>query len=339
MSTSDILSQDEIDALLGGVEEGDVETETAPAVAAEEVPAYDFTSQDRIVRGRMPTLDMVNERFARRFRASLYEMLRNSPDLACAGVRTLKYGEYVNSLFMPTSMNLIRMHPLRGTALLTFDPEFVFTVVDNFFGGVGRFRNKIEGRDFTTTETRVIKRLIEHAFVDLREAWAPVLPCEFELQGSEVNPHFANIVAPSEVVVVSTFTIELEGGGGELHVAQPYQMIEPIRALLDSTVKTEHDERDERWRSSLREELEGAEVELSSTLARATLSLRELLACSDGSVVPIEMPETVVVCAEDVPVLRGRYGVSDGQLAVRVEEMIKHTRQDLVACPSEVRDE
>jgi flagellar motor switch protein FliM len=231
MATNDILSQDEIDALLHGVEDGDVSTKDD--LPPGEARKYDFTSQERIVRGRMPTLEMINERFARYFRISLFNMLRRSAEIAVVGIRMMKFSEYVHSLYVPTSLNLVRIRPLRGTSLFVIDPKLVFMLVDNFFGGEGRFYTKIEGREFTPTETRIIQMVLNAVFTDLKEAWAPVMKLDFEFQNAEVNPQFANIVSPTEVVVVSTFDVELDGGGGQLHVTMPYSMIEPIREHLD----------------------------------------------------------------------------------------------------------
>ncbi len=196
MSVNDLLSQDEIDALLHGVGSGDVDTDADAGLPGGEAQHYDFTSQDRIVRGRMPTLEMINERFARHFRISLFNMLRRSAEISVGGVQMLKFAEYVHSLFVPTSLNLVKVKPLRGTALFVVDPKLVFLVVDNFFGGDGRFHTKIEGREFTPTEVRVIQMVLQLAFRDLREAWSPVMQVEFDYINSEVNPQFANIVSP-----------------------------------------------------------------------------------------------------------------------------------------------
>ena len=231
MAVQDLLSQDEIDALLHGVDDGLVETEVEATPGS--VKSYDLTSQDRIVRGRMPTLEMINERFARYTRISMFNLLRRSADVAVGGVQVMKFGEYVHSLYVPTSLNLVKMKPLRGTALFILDAKLVFKLVDNFFGGDGRHA-KIEGREFTPTELRVVRMVLEQAFVDLKEAWQAVLEMNFEYVNSEVNPAMANIVSPSEVVVVSTFHIELDGGGGDLHITMPYSMIEPIREMLDA---------------------------------------------------------------------------------------------------------
>ena len=229
MSGKDLLSQDEIDALLHGVDKGDVETATEDEVADGDAVTYDFASQDRIVRGRMPTLEMINERFGRLYRTSLFGMLRRSADIAVSGVQMIKFSEFVHSLFVPTSLNIFKLNPLRGKALFIYDPRLVFGVVDCYFGGKGRFHNKVEGREFTPTETRVIQMMLELAFADLTEAWNPVLRVEFEYLNSEVNPQFANIVNPSEVVVITSFHVDLESGSGDFHICLPYSMLEPIR--------------------------------------------------------------------------------------------------------------
>ncbi len=335
MAVNDVLSQEEIDALLHGVDSGDVETgQDEPP--EEGVRPYDFASQDRIVRGRMPTLEMVNERFARHFRISLFNMLRRTAEISVGGVQLLKFGEYVHRLYVPTSLNLVRIKPLRGTALFVIDPKLVFTVVDNFFGGDGRFPAKIEGREFTPTETRIIKIVLEHAFRDLREAWAPVLPVEFEYLNSEVNPQFANIVSPSEVVVVSSFQVELDGGGGELHVTLPYSMIEPIRELLDAGVQSDRTEADERWAEALRYGVRDSLIELTSTLVETTLSLREVVDLKPGDIITVDLPEEVELCAEGVPLFRGVYGIANGKHAVKITGRVERPpelRASVLALP------
>ncbi len=223
MAFDDLLSQEEIDALLHGVDEGKVETGGDYPLPEGDIRSYDFSSQDRIVRGRMPTLDMINERFARYFRISLFNLLRRTAEVAIVGTQVLKFSEFIRSQFVPTNLNLIRFKPLRGRALIVMDPTLVFTAVDNYFGGSGRFYNKIEGREFTPMEMRVIRILLELAFKDLREAWKPVMEIHPEYIHSEVNPQFANIVSPSDIVINATVHIELEGGGGIfiLHCPMP----------------------------------------------------------------------------------------------------------------------
>lgn len=320
MSDEKILNQDEIDALIHGVDTGAVQTE--PVAIPGEARSYDFNNQMRIVRGRMPTLEMLNERFARLFRVSLYNLLRRTPEISVGPLQMKKFSEYVHTLHVPTSLNLVKISPLRGTALLVLDPKLVFAVVDNFFGGNGRHA-KIEGRDFTATEQRVIHMLLRNAFSDLREAWSHILQIEVEYLQSEINPHFANIVSPSEIVVIASFHVELDGGGGDMHVTMPYSMIEPMREVLDAGVQSDRVDHDERWMISLRDEIDDAEVEISTQLARATVSLAELLNFKSGDVIPCDFAGKVTLLAERVPVFRGTFGLSRGQQAVKIEERIR----------------
>jgi flagellar motor switch protein FliM len=324
MSANDLLTQDEIDALLHGVSAGDVDTDSEAITDEDGTSAYDFTSQDRIVRGRLPTLEMINERFARYLRISMFNMLRKTSEISVGGVQMLKFSEYVHSLFVPASLNLVKIEPLRGTGLIVFDPKMVFSLVDNFFGGEGKFHAKVEGREFTPTEQRIIQIMLKTVFTDLIEAWGPVMKVDFKYLNMEVNPHFANIVSPSEVVVVSTFHVELEGGGGDIHVTMPYSMIEPIKDILDAGVQSDLDELDERWSQSLKKEMLGAEVELTSTLTRLDLPLRHIRSLKAGDILSIEIPDEITATVESVPVFKGVFGTSNGQCAIKITNFINN---------------
>lgn len=315
----DLLSQDEIDALLHGVDDGNIDT--GGEVDVKGVSSYDLTSQDRIVRGRMPTLEMINERFARYTRISMFNLLRRTADISVGGIQIQKFGEYVHTLYVPTSLNMVKFRPLRGTALVILDAKLVFKLVDNFFGGDGRHA-KIEGREFTPTELRVVQMVLDQAFVDLREAWKAVKPIDFEYINSEVNPAMANIVSPSEVVVVSTFHVELDGGGGELHITMPYSMIEPIREVLDAGLQSDMDERDERWVRSLREDVMAAEVDLECDVVSREVTLRDIVDLRPGDVIPVHMPASSVLTANGVPMFRVVLGRSKDQLALKIVEVI-----------------
>ena len=326
---AEILNQDEIDALLKGGDDGAVAIEPPPDEPGK-AKVYDLATQVRIVRGRMPTLEMINDRFARLFRVGLYNMLRRTPEISVAPVRVQKFTEYTQNLHVPSSLNLIKINPLRGSALLTLDATLVFAIVDNFFGGNGRYA-KIEGREFTLTEGRIVQMVLREAFADLTEAWSVCTPINIEYLNSEINPHFANIVSPSEIVVVTAFRIELEGGGGELHVTLPYAMIEPIRDLLDSGVQSDRMERDESWNKTLRAEIEEAEVELVPVLGHTTLTLGRLGDLKPGDVIPCDFDGEVTLLAEGVPVLRGGFGISRGQQAVKVSQRIGRRKQPILS--------
>lgn len=321
-SDEEILSQDEIDALLHGVDSGAVDTDPVPSRPGE-VQQFDLATQDRIVRGRLPTLEMINERFARAFRISLFNMLRRSPELNVVGVENQKYAEYLQTLYVPSNLNMVCVRPLRGTALIVFEPRLVFTLVDNFFGGDGRYQTKIEGREFTPTEMRVVRLLLDKAFTDLIEAWAPVMDIEFEHVQSEMNPHLATIVSPSEVVVVSRFHVELEGGGGQVHVTLPYAMLEPIRELLDAGIQSDRKERDEGWAAALREQIKDAEVDVSSVLLQKRMKLGELVRLKAGDILPIDLPPEVALQVEGIPTFRCQFGNSRGNNALQIKGVIR----------------
>ncbi|MEM7466969.1 MAG: flagellar motor switch protein FliM [Pseudomonadota bacterium] len=325
MANEDLLSQDEIDALLSGVDNGDVETEEEASSGTADADRFDFSSHDRIVRGRLPTLEMINERFARNLRTSLFDLLRRSPEIAVEDIQNLKFGDYVQSLVTPSNLNTVSFAPLPGSALLVFDPKLVFALVDSFFGGDGSRQSKVDGREFTATETRLVQKVIESIFVDLKEAWAPVLDVEFARLGSEINPQFANIVTPSEVVVISSFKVDLEIGAGELHITIPYSMLEPIRELLDAGVQSDANGKDDRWGIRLRDEIRTASIKIESTLTKTKLSMRQVMNMRPGDVIGIDLPETVIARVGDVPVFKAKYGSSRGNCALRVVEMVNHS--------------
>ncbi len=317
---ADLLSQDEIDALLHGVDSGAVETEVPPPEPGE-ARSYDFASQDRIVRGKLPTLEMINERFARTWRIGLFNLLRRSADLSVRGIDLVRFGEYMHSLQVPTNLNLVKMKPLRGTGLVVYEPRLVYTVVDNFFGGNGKFHTRIEGREFTPTEMRVIQLLLKQTFADLVDAWAPVMPVEFEYLNSEVNPHFANIISPRDYIVVSRFHCELEGGGGEVHVALPYSMLEPIREQLDAGVQSDRIEKDAGWTRAMHAQLQEAMVEVSSTIARRQISLRDLSRMKVGDIIPIDLLPVAPVHVEQMQLFSGEFGIHNGRNAIKVTQV------------------
>lgn len=321
---SDLLSQDEIDALLHGVDEVvEEEVDASEPGDGSRTMQFDFSSQDRIVRGRMPTLEMVNERFARHMRISLFNMMRRTAEVSINGVQMIKFGEYVHTLFVPTSLNMVRFRPLKGTGLITMEARLVFILVDNFFGGDGRYHAKIEGREFTPTERRIIQMLLKLIFEDYKEAWAPVMDVSFEYLDSEVNPAMANIVSPTEVVVISSFHIELDGGGGDFHVALPYSMLEPIRELLDAGVQSDKEDTDLRWSKALRDEIMDVKVDLTTRMLDVDLTLRDIMELKAGDIIPVDIPAHVTVMVEDLPTFRAKVGRSRDNVALKIIEKIK----------------
>lgn len=286
--SADFLSQDEVDALLKGVS-GEADEPEPVGEAADGPRSYDLGTQERIVRGRMPTLELINERFARYLRIGLFNFMHRSTDISVGPIRVQKYSEFIRNLVVPTNLNLVAAKPLRGTSLFVLDPNLVFLVVDNMFGGDGRFHTRVEGRDFTPTEQRIIQGLLGVVFTEYARSWKPVFDISFEYIRSEMNSQFANIATPSEIVISTTFSLEFGGTVADMHICFPYSMIEPIRDLLYSTMQSDQLSTDQRWIVMLRNQLKNAEVEIAAQLATTTVTLNQILKMKSGDIIPISI--------------------------------------------------
>ena len=317
------LSQEEVDALLKGVN-GDQDDVSVPEDTTG-VRTYNLATQERIVRGRMPTLEIINERFARLLRVGLFNFLRRSAEVSVGSVRVSKYSEFIRNLVVPTNLNLVHMKPLRGTALMVFDPGLVFLLVDNLFGGDGRFHTRVEGRDFTQTEQRIILRILDIVFEAYTKSWEPVFPVEFEYIRSEMNTQFANIATPNEVVVSSTFTVELGSVSGQIHFCMPYSMIEPIRDALTSSLQGEALEIDKRWIRLMTQQIQVAEVELVAVLGTGRATFDGILNMKVGDIIPLNVTEQIQATVDGVPVMDCTYGILNGQYALKVEKLIANS--------------
>jgi flagellar motor switch protein FliM len=319
--TADFLSQDEVDALLKGVT-GESDEPEAAADTGDGVRTYNVGTQERIVRGRMPTLELINERFARYLRIGLFNYMHRTTEISVGPIRVQKYSEFIRNLVVPTNLNLVVAKPLRGTALFVFDPNLVFLVVDNMFGGDGRFHTRVEGRDFTATEQRIIQGLLNVVFAEYARSWKPVYDLTFEYIRSEMNSQFANIATPSEIVISTTFSLEFGGSAAEMHLCFPYSMIEPIRELLYSSMQSDQLSSDKRWIVMLRKQLKDADVEIAAKLATTTVTLGQILKMKAGDIIPINIPEKIIAQVDDVPLMECRYGQQGGQYALKIERFI-----------------
>jgi len=322
------LSQDEVDALLHGIT-GEAAVASAPLPTDGVLPVFKLGTDDHVVRSRMHTLEVINERFARHLRGALLTFMRRSADISVGAVQIQKYGEFIRHLPVPANINLMLMKPLRGTALFVFNPKLVFLVVDNLFGSDGRYLVRVEGRDFTQTEQRIIKRLLNLTLDSYGHAWRPVYPLDFEYVRAEMHARLANIVSPNEVVINTTFQIEFGPIGGALNVCIPYSMIEPIRDLLTNPLQGEV-EVDKRWVKQLSQQVKSADVELKAPFQNFQSTIGQLLKLKVGDVLPIEIPEAIVAQVNGVPVMECGYGTSNNRYALRVQKMINHQDRNSV---------
>ncbi|MFW9621199.1 MAG: flagellar motor switch protein FliM [Macromonas sp.] len=320
------LSQDEIDALLEGV------TGESQKLAKEEIQQggirnYDLTSQERIVRGRMPTMEVINERFARNFRVGLFNFIRRSPEISVGTVQVQKYSMFLRELVVPTNFNIMAVRPLRGNGLVVCEPTLLFGVIDSLFGGTGKFHTRIEGRDFSPTEHRVINRLVEVVAEEYKKAWRGVYPLELVYQRSEMQPQFATIATPSEIVVSTSFTLEIGDLTGSLHVCIPYATLEPIRDLLYSTVQGDSIEVDRRWVKLLSQEIQAADVEVVAELARTEATIEQLLALKVGDFIELDRERIIKASVDGVPIFDCEYGTHKDKYALKVSNIIRSNEQ------------
>jgi flagellar motor switch protein FliM len=316
-----ILSQDEVDALLQGItgESQKLEHDDTPK---EGIREYNLANQERIVRGRMPTMEIINERFARNIRIGLFNFIRKSPEVSVGGIKVQKYSAFLREIVVPTNFNIMAIRPLRGSCLVVCDPTLVFAVIDSLFGGGGKFHTRIEGRDFSPTEQRIITRLIEVIGAEYKKAWRGIYPVELDYQRSEMQPQFATIATPSEIVVCTSFTLEIGDTSGTIHFCIPYASLEPIRDILYSSIQGDSAEPDRRWVNLLKQQIQSAEVELVAELAQAPATVEQLLAFKPGDFIELDLNQLIQAKVDGVPVLESYYGTSNGKYALRVEQML-----------------
>lgn len=324
MAYESFLSQDEVDALLAGVT-GEDDSQEQKNEPQDGVRSYDLGSPDRVVRRRMQTLELINERFARHLRSLLLNFMRRSADITVGSIRVQKYSDFERNLPVPSNLNMVQMKPLRGTALFTYDPNLVFLVIDSLFGGDGRYHTRVEGRDFTTTEQRIIRRLLNLTLESYGRSWEPVYPVTFEYIRSEMHTKFASITGSNEVVVVTPFHIEFGATGGDLNVCLPYSMIEPVRDLLTRPLQeTALEEVDQRWMHQLSRQVRSADVELVAEFAHVDTTIGKLMRMKRGDVLPLDIPQTVMAQVNGVPLMECSYGSFNGQYALRIQQLLTH---------------
>jgi len=321
---SKVLSQEEVDALLKGLVDGEIETESDKSPLEAGITPYDFTSQERIIRGRMPTMEVINEHFARAFRISLSMILRRTVDIQTNFVQMLKFGEFLRSLPLPSSFNIYKMDPLRGQSLMVVDSKLVFALVECFLGGSAKTRFKIEGRDFTGIERRIIQKVVLMAFQDFEKAWAPVHPVKMNFIRVEINPMFVGIATPNDIMVISKFQVEMEQTDGFIFMCMPYATIEPIKGKLYSGFQSEQLEQDNRWTSRIQEQVQDMEVEVVVELASTMMRAKEILDLATGDVILFNkwLNDSLLGKVEGVPKFTGHAGQTHNAKAFKINKML-----------------
>lgn len=329
MTYQSFLSQDEVDALLAGVIGDSNQAGTDALETVGGVRPYDLASPDRVIRHRMQTLELINERFARRLRSTMLSFMRRNADITVGSIRIQKYSDFERNLPVPSNLNMVGLKPLRGISLFTFDPNLVFLIIDSLFGGHGRYNTRIEGRDFTTTEQRIILRLLELTLDSYCSSWEPVYKVEAEYIRSEMHTKFANISSGNELVVVTSFNIEFGAQGGNLNICLPYSMIEPVRDLLIRPLQDSgNNEIDQRWTQQLTRQVRSAEVDLVAEFLKINLNVRDLLGLRVNDVLSVDIPDTLTAHVDGAPILEGSFGTFNNKYALRVQKFLANTDPD-----------
>lgn len=321
------LSQEEVDALLEGVT-GESQKTVEEAAEHGEVRSYNISSQERIVRGRMPTMEIVNERFARNLRVGLFNFIRRSPEISVGPVSVQRYSAFLRELAVPTNFNIVAIRPLRGSGLIVCEPALVFGVIDTLYGGIGKFQTRIEGRDFSATEQRVINRMVDVITTEYKKAWKGIYPLELDYQRSEMQPQFANIATPSEIVISTSFQLEIGDITGAIHFCFPYATLEPIRDVLYSSTQGDSIEVDRRWVTVLTREIQAAEVTMVAELARADATVEQLLALKKGDFIELDRMPRIQATIDGVPIFECQYGTHNSKYAIRIEKPLRGNDQN-----------
>ena len=316
------LSQEEVDALLEGVT-GESQKEVEEAAQKGEVRAYDMSSQERIVRGRMPTVEIVNERFARNLRLGLFNFIRRTPEVSVGSIAVQRFGAFLRELAVPTNFNIVAVRPLRGNGLIVCEPSLIFGVIDTLYGGNGKFQTRIEGRDFSATEHRVIGRLVNVIIEEYKKAWKGIYPIELEFQRSEMQPQFANIATPSEIVISTSFQLEIGEIAGSIHFCIPYATLEPIRDVLYSSTQGDSIEVDRRWVNVLKREIQAVEITMVAELARTNTTVEQLLAMKAGDFIELDRAPHIQATVDGVPLFECQYGTHNAKYAVRIDKSLR----------------
>ena len=318
-----VLTQEEIDALLSGLEGGEVDTTPEPP-KEEGVRPFDFRHYSVSTRIKIPGFEVINEHLARGLRMGFSTLLREIVEVNSEPIQMERFRDFLNRIPVPTSIHIFRLEPLRGQSLLVIDAPLVFAFVERFLGGGERKLIKVEGREFTTIEQRLIRRVVDHIFQELERAWKGIQPVKAKYVRGEVNPQFARVLQPEEIVVVCNFEVDIEGISGKIAFCYSFGTLQPIKSKLYAPYQVE-ETTDPYWQKQLEEIVFSAEVELKVYLGHATLKIRDLLSLEPGDVLVLEekMNEPLTVTIEDIPKIKGELGVYRKYKAIRVQEFVQ----------------
>lgn len=291
----------------------------------ESVESYDLMNQDRIMRGKMPMLEVIHDKFCRDFRTSLSLDLRKMVDIEASTIELVKFREFLHKLPTPSCMSLFNMEPLTGSGLVTFDPEFIFLMVDIFCGGMGSLQFKVEGREFTSIEQGIVKKVVERSLMEWAKAWKPLHEVNVQFSRTEINPQFVNLAHPTEIIVIFKSNVDVEGTRGWMQVILPYAMIEPLRTKLSKGVVGDRVELEKLWRQNMQQKIIESMVEMTGVLGKVKMDIGNLLDMQVGDIVELNtaLDEPVIMEVEGEEKFLARSGVCRGNKAIQIMDAIE----------------
>ncbi len=308
---SDVLNNEEINAI------------TSESATDASLKSYDFSSQEKITRGRYPTLDIIYERFIRTFKISLVSFLHTDMVVEIENIFACKFIEYQQTLSNPIALNFLNIQPLKGVGLITVDFELLYHLVETYFGG-GLSINKNTLREFTPFENRMNTLLLNKFIEHLTQAWAPVVALDFKFKNLETNPMLTTQYAPNEMMLLTCFKLKWSAGEGKVHFILPYNIFEPIKSVIGTGLKSEKEDLNHNWQKSITKELLTVEVEVGVIPATATINVKDLSMIKIGDIIPISMNENCIVTLNDIPVYTAKFGEFNGKYGIKIKDMVSN---------------
>jgi flagellar motor switch protein FliM len=320
-----ILSQDEVDSLLGGITEGKVETETDVSEESQAVEVYDFSMPAGPVHLRLHALGIINERLVGLLRTNLQVASRSVIDVNLTSTETVKFSDFCLSLPMPSSLNIFSIEPLRGFSLVVLEGPLVFSFVDSLFGGKGVSHVKLEGRLFTKIETKIVEKIVKIILNDFQKAWSDVYEINAVFIRSEMDPQFVGIGTPDDLIIVNKFEVQLENGNGFITICIPYSAIKPIKEKLKNKFRSEKIDIDQSWKRYIQERIQETMVELTCTMGMAKINGGDLLSMKVDDVIMLDQKSdnSVIVNVENIPKFKGYPGACNKKKAVKIIDRLE----------------
>lgn len=357
MAEKDVLSQEEIDALLESVDDGSAAAEeetqaaegsndgdkpkvkkskSATVETAEPVdePSEDasyhkvrtlnFTGQQRVIKGQLPVLDKIYDRAVRNFATDIYQLTARDFEIKQEALSIVKHRDFMSALPNPSLMGIYKFKPLRGKGIVLFDSVFVYDLVDYYFGGSSQFFAQKDKTDFTATELRVMDVVNKKLIANLVHAWEPIISLDIVKFNEETNPQLVNITEPDEMLLVARFNLNFGKETGSFYFILPYSMVEPIKQQLELGASRPDDEIDPNWVKSLREELMEVELTISASMAESTSSLGNVTDWQAGDFIPMEINDVVTLDIEGTPSFTATIGTANDKRALKIIKIISY---------------